>query len=228
MPCVLSWSLRLRYWLHLFPSNLASPSSKYDKLTAEPIICVWLLFSLVLSQPCPAELLDHFCPPYGSTKVRAIMSGGILSQKNQEFEELLTVALCALEKPRSSQWLHSDVKIWDTLYKPYKYHFSCLFFPTQNKLNLCCKTFTHLLDLLPWANKYHWQNLNKNAGYLWPGFTNIIVQCLLYFHFSVLMLSWENIHWVCFTFGTWAFLGIIHLIVIGLFIFWKEEGSYPS
>lgn len=95
MPCVLSLSLRLRDWLHLFPSNLALSSSKYDKLSAEPIICVWLLLSLALSQPCPAELLDHLCPPYGSTKVRAIISGGILSQQNKEFEELLAVAtLC--------------------------------------------------------------------------------------------------------------------------------------
>lgn len=95
MPCVLSWSLRLRDWLHLSPSNLALSSSKYDKLSAEPIICVWLLLSLALSQPCPAELLDCFCPPCGSTKVRAIMSGGIFSQQNKE---LLAVATSCFGK----------------------------------------------------------------------------------------------------------------------------------
>lgn len=43
MPCVLSWSLR--DWFHLFPSNLALSSSKYDKLRAETIIlCLAVAF----------------------------------------------------------------------------------------------------------------------------------------------------------------------------------------
>lgn len=100
--------------------------------------------------------------------------------------------LHTLGKPQCSQWLHSDLKLWDIFYKPCKYHFSCSFFPTQNKLNLCCKSFTYLLDLIPWANKYPWKNLDKNGEYLRPGYTNIIVQCLLYFHYTIVMLSWKK------------------------------------
>lgn len=60
MPCVLSWRLRLSDWLHLFLSNLALSSSRYDKLSPERIFCVTPLISLVLSQLSPAELLDRW------------------------------------------------------------------------------------------------------------------------------------------------------------------------
>lgn len=58
MPCVLSW--RLSDWLHLLLSNLALSSSRYDKLSPEPIFRATPMISLALSQLSPAELLDRW------------------------------------------------------------------------------------------------------------------------------------------------------------------------
>lgn len=73
MSCILSWSLSLSDWLHLFASNLALSFGKYDKLNTDPVFCVRLLISPALSQPSPyratASLLStlwfhqsqHYC-----------------------------------------------------------------------------------------------------------------------------------------------------------------------
>lgn len=147
----------------------------------------WLSASLALQSCWIAFLLPVVPPKSGLLCLEAFSPS-----KTRSLRSCWLQLLHALEKPECSQWLHSDLKLWDTFHKSCKYHFSCLFFPTQNKLNLCCKSSTYLLDLLTWASKCHRQNLDKNAEYLRPGYTNLIVQCLLNFHFSIVMLSWKK------------------------------------
>lgn len=202
MPCILSWSLSLSDWLHLFPSNLALSFGKYDKLNTDPVFCVRLLISLALSQPSPyratASLLSslwfhqsqHYCAWSHFHLVKQEAQGAGSSSW-----QLLSQPLCSLEKPCSSQCLHSVLKMRDSFYKPYRYHYNCCFFQLGTNWNLPVIASHFLWIWYHGATSSLWQSLDTNAGPLRPGDTAIIEQCLLYFLFSTVMLSWENIHW---------------------------------
>lgn len=109
--------------------------------------------------------------------------------------QLLSQPLCSLEKPCSSQCLHSVLKMRDSFYKPYRYHYNCCFFQLDTNWNLPVIASQVLWIWYHGATSNLWQSLDTNAGPLRPGDTAIIEQCLLYFLFSTVMLSWENIHW---------------------------------
>lgn len=102
----------------------------------------------MLSQPSLAELPDHFCPTCGSTKVSAVMPGDVFYPAGSccPSPTALWRAMCSA----SAECL----KMRDTFYKPYRYHYNCWFFQLETcwtLLVIAC--LTDFMDLIPWGSK---------------------------------------------------------------------------